>query len=69
MKVTALIPDKLIQEVIIKTRSKNVTESLKYVLTDWLKIQKLKELNSEVNNNPLVFEYSAESLRNINRSR
>ena len=69
MKVTAIIPDELINEIIIKTQAKNITESLKLALTDWLKIQKLKDLNSCVKNNPLDFGYSAESLRELNRIR
>ncbi len=53
MKVTALIPDKLIQEVKEYTKGKNITESLIRALSEWIKMQKIKELNTTISNNPL----------------
>ncbi|NOR44957.1 MAG: DUF2191 domain-containing protein [Candidatus Delongbacteria bacterium] len=67
MKVTAIIPDDLVKEVVEKTHAKNITESLKIALTEWLKIQKLKELNLMVSEKPLDFKYSAKTIRDKNR--
>ncbi|MBU4487383.1 MAG: DUF2191 domain-containing protein [Candidatus Delongbacteria bacterium] len=67
MKVTAIIQDDLIKEVMAKTKAKNITESLKTALTEWLRMQKLKELNRQVAESPLEFKYSAEEIREINR--
>ena len=67
MKVTAIIPDDLVKEVVEQTHAKNITESIKIALTEWLKIQKLKELNLMVNEKPLDFKYSAKTIRDKNR--
>jgi hypothetical protein len=67
MKVTAILPDKLISEVQQLSHGKNITESLKIALDEWIKIQNLKKLNKLIKNHPLKFDYSAEELRNINR--
>lgn len=69
MKVTALIPDKLIEEVKEYTNGKNITESLIKALSEWLKMQKIKKLNSRVSKNPLKFrkDFSHRKIRTINR--
>ena len=67
MKVTALLPDELVNEVQELSRGKNITESLKIALNDWIKIQHLRSLNLEIKNNPISFEYSAEELRTKNQ--
>jgi len=67
MKVTAIIQDELIEEVMAKTKAKNITESLKTALTEWLRMQKIKELNLQVAESPLDFKYGAEELRDLNR--
>jgi hypothetical protein len=67
MKVTAILPDKLISEVKQLSHGKNITDSLKIALDEWIKIQNLRKLNIQVKNQPLNFNYSAEELRNINR--
>lgn len=43
MKVTALIPDELVQEVRELTQGKNITESLTIALNQWVHNQKLKK--------------------------
>ena len=43
MKVTALIPDELVQEVRELTQGKNITESLTIALNQWVDNQKLKK--------------------------
>jgi hypothetical protein len=67
MKVTAIIQDELIEEIMAKTKAKNITESLKTALTEWLRMQKIKELNMQVAESPLDFKYGAEEIRDINR--
>ncbi|HAQ62000.1 TPA: DUF2191 domain-containing protein [Candidatus Delongbacteria bacterium] len=67
MKVTAIIQDDLIEEIMAKTKAKNITESLKTALTEWLRMQKLKELNRQVAEDSLEFKYSAEEIRETNR--
>lgn len=69
MKVTALIPDSIVEDVKTYSGGKNITESLMIALTDWLKTQKLKALNTTLKERPLEFirDYSAENIRNTNR--
>jgi hypothetical protein len=66
MKVTALIPDEIINDIQEYTDGKNITESLIKALTDWLYIKRIQKLNKEVRNKPLQFVdgYNAETLRN-----
>ena len=68
MKVTAIIPDNLITKVKKYSHGKNITDSLKIALQEWVDIQILKELNNEVVNNPLQFTNTAEYIRNTNRA-
>jgi hypothetical protein len=69
MKVTALIPDDLINEVKDLAHGKNITESLIVALREWSSIQKLKLLREKVRKKPLSFKksYSAQKVRKINR--
>ncbi len=70
MKVTALIPDNLIQEVREYTKGKNITESLIKALSEWIKMQKIKELNATISNKPLKLrkDFSPQKTRIVNRS-
>ncbi len=70
MKVTALIPDNLIQEVKEYTKGKNITESLIKALSEWIKMQKIKELNATISSKPLKFRknFSPQKTRMVNRS-
>ncbi len=69
MKVTALIPDKLVQEVQGFAKGKNLTESLVKALSEWNQQQKIRELNQSVLFRPLSFskDFSATRVRAINR--
>ncbi|MFZ0389344.1 MAG: DUF2191 domain-containing protein [Calditrichia bacterium] len=69
MKVTALIPDKLIAEVKSFSRGRNITESLIIALNEWVALQKIKQLNFEIKKQPLEFREGFEgfSIREINR--
>ncbi|MEB2787049.1 type II toxin-antitoxin system VapB family antitoxin [Algoriphagus persicinus] len=67
MKVTALIEDELIQDVMEISGAKNVTEALRIALRDYLSRKKLRELSDQMVAKPLVFAYGADQLRDINR--
>lgn len=71
MKVTAIIPDELINKVKLKSGSKNITESLIIALTEYLKEKNVDDLIDQVNEKPLVWndQYTADGIRKINRSR
>ena len=47
MKVTAILPDDLINKVKHYSKGKNITESLIIALMDWMALQKIKELNKK----------------------
>ena len=70
MKITALIPDDLIGEVKEYTNGKNVTESLIKALSEWVNMQKIKNLNTAVSKKPLKFrkDFTPEKTRKINRT-
>lgn len=69
MKVTALIPDEIVDEVKNYSGGKNITDAITIALKEWLKIQKIKNLNAKIKKNPLDFinDYSAEKVRNLSR--
>jgi hypothetical protein len=69
MKVTALIPDKLVQEVQGFAKGKNLTESLVKALSEWNQQQKIKDLNQSIHLRPLSFskKFTARQVRAINR--
>ena len=69
MKVTAIIPKDLIEEVKKYSKGKNITDSLKIALREWLEIKRITELNESIAKKPLKFAdgISAEKIRSINR--
>lgn len=69
MKVTAIIPDEIIDEVKALTGKKTITESITLALSEWLKTQKIKKLNEHIQKKPLAFTegYSGTAIRNLNR--
>ncbi|EMS31422.1 hypothetical protein C943_02077 [Mariniradius saccharolyticus AK6] len=67
MKVTAIIPDNLVQETIELSQASSVTEALKIALVSYIRSQKIKKLGSNILNEPLEFKYSAQELRDLNR--
>jgi hypothetical protein len=66
MKVTALIPDEIVNDVQEYTGGKNITDSLIKALSDWLYIKRIQKLNNEVRKEPLQFidGFNIEELRN-----
>ena len=71
MKVTALIPDELVNDVKHFAGGKNLTESLVTALEEWLSLKKVHALNDEISKKPLQFskEFSAAKVREVNRKR
>ena len=69
MKVTALLPDKLVREVQGFAKGKNLTESLVKALSEWNQQQKIRDLNQLVLEHPLGFSktFSAPRVRAKNR--
>lgn len=67
MKVTALIEDELIQEVIEVSGAKNITEALRVALRDYLSRKKLLQLSSNIAAEPIEFYYTADQLRKKNQ--
>jgi len=71
MKVTTILPDDLVSEVRHYSKGKNITDSLLIALKEWLALRKIKELNKQVDKNPLLFDqnFSGETVRETNRMR
>jgi len=71
MKVTALIPDELVNDVKHFAGGKNLTESLVTALEEWLSLKKVHALNDEILKKPLQFsnDFSATQVRDVNRKK
>jgi hypothetical protein len=69
MKVTALIPDNIVNDVKQYAGGKNLTECLIVALEDWISLKKIKELNQKIKSNPLKFteNFSSDTIRELNR--
>lgn len=69
MKVTALIPDELIDEIKKLTGGSNITESLIIALNDYTARQRLLKVIQKVKKQPLSFRtgFSARRIRKLNR--
>ena len=67
MKVTAIIPDEIIQDVRKYTAGKNITDSLIKALNDWLYSKRIENLNQKLSENPVQFKagFSAEGIRKL----
>ena len=70
MKITALLPDRLIEDVKGHAKGKNTTESLIKALSEWIQMQKIKKLNDAISMKPLKFRegFSPGKTRIMNRS-
>lgn len=68
MKITALISDELIQEVMDISQAKTITEALKIALKEYVSLQKLKSSSGLIAAEPLGFYYTAKELREKNNS-
>ena len=69
MKVTALIPDELINDVKKFTNTETITDSIIIALSEWLSLKKIKILQNELADSPLEFSdaLTAGKIREINR--
>lgn len=69
MKVTAILPDRLVKDVNKLAGGKTLTESLTIALQDWSDLQKVKKLNEQIRERPLEFNtgFSAAAVRKLNR--
>jgi len=71
MKVTAMIPNELVNEVRAAAGGRNLTESLIVALREWLAFRKIKALNESVAEQPIEFaaDYDAAMIRTLDRRR
>ena len=69
MKVTALIPDELIEEVKKLTGGSTITESIIVALEDFAARQRLTRTIQRIKRQPLSFRenFSAAQIRKLNR--
>lgn len=69
MKVTAVIPDDLINDVKKMTGNKSVSESIIIALKDFTARKKLSKILDKIKREPLTFQdkFTASSIRKINR--
>jgi hypothetical protein len=67
MKVTAIIADKLVNDVKALSRSSTITEAITVALKDWLYIYNIKELNKKIIQNPIIIN-NGNQIRELNRS-
>jgi hypothetical protein len=69
MKVTAMLPEELINDVRKFAGGKSITESLQIALNDYIQRQKLRKAMKKLKQNPLEFtkDFSAEAIRKVNR--
>jgi hypothetical protein len=69
MKVTAIIPDALVNDVQRLAGRKNLTESIVHALTEWADLQRIRELNRRVEERPLRFRegFSPAAVRALSR--
>ncbi|GBR72567.1 hypothetical protein NO1_0077 [Candidatus Termititenax aidoneus] len=66
MKVTAIIPDSLVNEVKNYSSSATITEAITLALKDWLALYHIKALNQKIQKNPLIIKNGAK-IRRLNR--
>ncbi len=67
MKVTAIIPDDIIEDIQKYTKGKNITDSLIKALNDWLYTKRIEHLNNSLANSPISFQdgFTAEGIRDL----
>ena len=65
MKVTAIIPDELVNEAKVLSHARNITETMIIALNSYVALEKLKAMGNAINNKPLQFRYTAEEIREL----
>jgi len=71
MKVTALIDDKLVEDVRKVSRGKNITESIVIAMRYYLDSKRMYDVIEEIEKTPLQFkeDFTAYGIRKVNRNR
>ena len=71
MKVTALINDKLVEDVRKVSGGKNITESIVTAMKYYLDSKRLYDVIEEIEKTPLQFkeDFTAYGIREVNRNR
>lgn len=71
MKVTALIPDKLVEDIKKATGGKNITESMIIALETYLRRHNIDQVINEIDKEPMMFRegFAPYGLRKVNRDR
>jgi bifunctional ADP-heptose synthase (sugar kinase/adenylyltransferase) len=67
MKVTAIIPDKLVKEAQILSNAKNITDAMIIALNAYVSLEKMKSMGELINKSPMQFKYTAQEVRDLNR--
>jgi hypothetical protein len=69
MKITSLINDDLLNNVLKLSKGKNITDALVIALEDYVYRRKLEQLIDDIDKEPLELQngFSAEGVRKINR--
>lgn len=67
MKVTALIEDELIQDVMKISGAKNITEALRIALKDYRSRKLMRNYSDSIAAEPLEFTYGARQIRDLNQ--
>ncbi|MEP0712189.1 DUF2191 domain-containing protein [Algoriphagus sp.] len=67
MKVTALIEDELIQEVMDLSGAKNITDALKIALNEYRSRKLMRNYANNIVAEPLEFTYGAKQIRDLNQ--
>ena len=67
MKVTAIIEDELIEELVRESGAKNITEGLRIAIKEYLSKKKIRDFSEQLVAEPLELEYGATYLREQNR--
>jgi hypothetical protein len=71
MKVTTIIPDNIISEIMHYAPGKTLTDRLVVALSEWVSRKKIKALNKSIKKTPLKFKADnlAANIRALNRKR
>ena len=69
MKITAILPDTLIKDVQNYSHGKNITDSLKIALNEWISNRKIKSNVEQISKSPLKLNRKRFSkIRDISRN-
>jgi hypothetical protein len=71
MKVTAIIPDDIINDIKRLSKGETTTGAIIVALSEWIKAKELQGLHEQISEHPLEFGlgFSAKKVRGHNRKR